>query len=547
MKTLRQRPTVVGRTDDGATIYGIRSVELVLPSGALHFKRLVPCAKCGRKVPGSVVLGPADLDRPATPVFCDRCGRAIDHPSREASRETAPAPEPVVTVGAVDDGRLAAVEAQLAELAARVAALPAAAPEAVAARDLADLRAGVTDMIDATAHALHAALRDGLDHLGAEIAAHSHAEIEETLARELVEVGTNLAGALTQGLDRFRSEMASLQQRVDESAARSEMEQVAEATRELAQAQRDLDQKVSDLGIQVSALPGFDPEAVGGRELAELRARVVETIGADHAQLRGELAEGLGVLRAEIGHLEQRSQDEVASVAALLEAQRKELTEALHDVAQEAAAQQRIEGEPASHSHTEIEERLARELAGMGTSLAAALSQGLEHVRSEMASLQRRADESAGRSEMDREMAELRARVVETIGAEDAQLRNELAGGLDALRAEIVLLGQRSQDELASVAALLDAQRKELTEALHDVAQETLMAVAEPLRDLTKAREEFERRVEALTASAKAAAAWLHALEQKVSRPAQKRRPPRALVESLEQQLLEAEKRLGQL
>jgi len=74
-----------------------------------------------------------------------------------------------------------------------------------------------------------------------------------------------------------------------------------------------------------------------------------------------------------------------------------------------------------------------------------------------------------------------------------------------------------------------------------------LLAVAEPLRDLTKAREEFERRVEALTASARATAARLHGLEQKAQRPVRKRRPPKALVESLEQQLRDAEERLGQL
>lgn len=142
----------------------------------------------------------------------------------------------------------------------------------------------------------------------------------------------------------------------------------------------------------------------------------------------------------------------------------------------------------------DIEERLARELVEVGTNLAAALTQGLDHLRSELAAVQRRVD-----------------------------------------------------DELASVAALLEAQRKELTEALHDVAQETLMVVAEPLRDLTKAREEIERRVGVLNASANAAASRLHALEQTVTRPAPKRRPAKALMESLEQQLREAEERLGQL
>jgi hypothetical protein len=342
LKTLRQRPTVGGRSDDGATVYAVRDVELVLPPGASHFKRLVPCAKCGRRVPGSVVLGPADLDRPATPLFCGRCGQAVERRTREPSRETAetPAPAPpqdappVVTGSAVDDGRLAAVEAQLAELLSR-----APAPDETAGEPR---------------------------RLSEQVAAQLQAQ---------------------------RAELANLAASV--AALRAGMRELGESNRALDHARGELDQRMVELAAQVTALPAAVPETVTAQ---------------DHAQLRGELAEGLGLLRAEIGHLEQRSQDEVASVAALLE-----------------------------------------------------------------------------------------------------------------------------------------TQRKELTEALHDVAQETLLAVAEPLRDLTKAREEFERRVEALTASARAAAARLQGLEQKAQRPVRKRRPPKALVESLEQQLRDAEERLGQL
>lgn len=489
-KTLRQRPTVVGRTDDGVTVYEIRSVRLVFRPGASHFNRLVTCAKCGRQVPGSPVLAPSDLERPANPVFCDRCVRSPVPPRPEAPRETedprapaAPPPPLAAMEGAVEAGRLAAVEAQLAEVRAEirelgesnqalddaqraidqriveltgwVAGRPVADPEAVAARDLADLRAGVTDMIDSTAQALHAALREGLDHLRAEIASvqqrvdeesaagseigqHHHAEIEEKLARELVGVGTSLADALTQGLDHLRSEMASLQGRVDQAAARSEIEGVIEVNGELTQVQRDLGQKVSELAAQLAALPRTDPEATGDRGLADPRASMVDTIGV------------------------------------------------------------------------------------------------------------------------------------------------ELAERLELLSTEIRLVEQRSQAELAAVAASLETQRKELTEALHDVAHETLMSVAEPLRDLTKAREDFERRleslqrrtqedqrrVEALNASTDAGASKLHALEQKIHAsvqrlihpaeagsetravgpaPAVERRPPGALMESLERQLREAEERLGQL
>jgi hypothetical protein len=62
LRTLRQRPTVVGRTDTGETVYDIRSVRVVLPAGAAHFHRLVPCARCGRDVRGTALVSSADLD-----------------------------------------------------------------------------------------------------------------------------------------------------------------------------------------------------------------------------------------------------------------------------------------------------------------------------------------------------------------------------------------------------------------------------------------------------------------------------------------------------
>ena len=250
----------------------------------------------------------------------------------------------------------------------------------------------------------------------------------------------------------------------------------------------------------------------------------------------------------------------------------------------------------------EIETRLARELADLRASLAPMvdataqpLHAALDQLRSQIAAMQQRIDdEAAARSEVGalvelnrRDLGELAGQLAPLtgdeavrladlsarLGAEGTQLRVEFANGLQLLRAEIASVEQRSRDEFAEVTTLLEGLRKELTDAVHDVAHETLMAVAEPLRDLTKAREEFElrlesiqqkahedrRRVEALNASAGAGASRLHALEQKLhtsmqrlihqagANPEAERRPSGALLDSLDRQLREAEERLGQL
>lgn len=341
LKTLRQRPTLVGKTEDGAAVYEVRSVRLVLTPGSTHFKRLVTCAKCGRDVPGSSVLAPADLDRPANPVFCDRCAQSSGPPTPEVPRERegppAPAPvvaSPVVAQGAVDTRRLAAVEAQLVEVLARVASPAESAGElqrlsgqvadllrgqnaelAKLSASVAQVRAEVRELGES--HRALALVQRDLDQRMVELESHPGAEIETTLATEFADVRASLRAMIDDGLEHLRSEVASLQQRVDdESAARLGLSELAESTRAVARAQGDLDQRLGDLAAHVAALAGLDPEAAGAGELAELRAGVAGALGA-------------------VESLEQRSRAELAAVAALLEAQRKDLTEALHDVAHE--------------------------------------------------------------------------------------------------------------------------------------------------------------------------------------------------------------------
>ena len=570
LRTLRQRPTLVGQTDEGAAVYQVRSVRLLLAPGAAHFRRLVTCAKCGRDVPGSPILAPGDLERPANSVFCDRCVRSPLPPRQEVPRESAdppvlvptPAAPPGVTDENVGDLQrlseqiadlLGGQNADLAKLSASVAGVRAEMRELAESNQAlarqqqeldqriaglaADVAAHPGAMVDTTAEQLQAAV----DQLRSQIAslhqrmddeaasrsdvgalaestralAQRDAEIETTLARELADLRSSLAPTvdaaaqpLHAALDRLRSEIASLQQRTDgDAAVRSEVGALAESTRALALARDDLSRKVQELAAQVQTPRDAEIETSLAAELVDIKASLAPMVDATTDPLHAALDQ----LRSQIAALQQRIDDEATArseVGALVELNRSDLGE------------------------------LAGQLAPLT---------GDEAVR----------------------LADLSAR----LGAEDTQLRVEFADGLQLLRAEIASVEQRSRDEFAEVTTLLEGLRKELTDAVHDVAHETLMAVAEPLRDLTKAREEFERRlesiqqkaeedrrrVEALNASAGAGASRLHALEQKLQTSIQRlihqaganseaeRRPSGALLDSLDRQLREAEERLGQL
>lgn len=438
MRTLRQRPAVVGRTDDGATVYEVRSIRLVLSPGATHFQRLVTCARCGREVPGSFILGPADLDRPSNPVFCDRCVRSPLPARPEVSRERAPAP--------------VAPPAPAPE--------PPGGPEVDHARRLTILEAQLAEVLSRLASPADAGELERLSEQVADVVRGQNAELAKTDAS-----------------------VAEL---------RADMHELGESNRALAGVQGQLDGRMVELGAQVNAHPGPDIDATLHRALDAFRAEVRIMIDAAAQPLQVVLADALDQLRSEVASLRQRIDDESAALA---------------------------RGDPG----------IARELA------------------------------------------ELRARMSHT---------DDVAAALELLRAELSNLEQRRRDEGAALAALLEAQRRELTQALHDVAHETLLSVAEPLRDLTKARDEFERRLqalqrtaeeeqlrlEALSTSAAAGASRLEALEQELQTSVQRlidqvdanrerrekpaprlRRPPGLLLESLERQLREAEERLGKI
>lgn len=284
LRTLRQRAAVVGRTEEGETVYEIRSVRLVLGAGANYFSQLVRCSKCGRAVPGPPVLTPADLDHAPNPVFCSRCSAGtstppppvrgvVDQPAPALAEVDEPvaAPEP-------EDGRLAAVETQLAVALAQLRAMAAAAAEAEADRER--LRAAVAALEARLAAAVQET--SGRGELRAEVAG---------LARRI----DDQAAALTAQLETHRQEGANELHEV----AQDTMGALAEPLRALTSAHEETDRRLASLAAWAAASAARQDavEQKVNDALAELRA-LVEAERAKQAALRKRSGEKSGLLDA---------------------------------------------------------------------------------------------------------------------------------------------------------------------------------------------------------------------------------------------------------
>ena len=213
LRTLRQRPTVVGRTSDGRTVFEVRSVRLVLGAGAPYFHKLVQCAKCGCELTGPAVLTPADLDQPTNARVCDLCVRSAVPAYRSPEKRpqepsAAPAPprdavaEEPEAAGPVDDERVALVDARLAEMTARLAAL-----------------AGIDERVRRLSQRVDDVLKDQQGQLGVLAASLGH--VRERLATE---VQAGMAAATVDG-ERGRVQaalaegLASLEHRIEVQAS----------------------------------------------------------------------------------------------------------------------------------------------------------------------------------------------------------------------------------------------------------------------------------------------------------------------------------------
>ena len=242
LRTLRQRPKVVGETRSGDPVFEVRSVRLVLRDEAAHFSRLTQCSKCGREVPGAPVMGPADLDRPAHSLICKDCVRAsVDagprQPERRAANAEPPAPPPPPPATErsapegpqpVDDVRLAAVEVQLEAAVSRLAEL------AELGRD------------ESTESRLHEALLRGLADIRAEVMAASEGGGAARASPTDDEARKN-ADVLAHVVRAQQGQLAALSAALDET--RAAMERQAEWNQAQAGAQAEVDRRL-DEGVE---------------------------------------------------------------------------------------------------------------------------------------------------------------------------------------------------------------------------------------------------------------------------------------------------------
>ena len=327
LRTLRQRPKMVGETRNGDPVFEVRSVRLVLREDAGHFSRLAECSKCGREVPGAPVMSPADLDRPPHSVICKDCVRASVaasplQPERrpvtpKAPKAPATEPEnrPSESIEPADDARFAAMELQLQEAMSRLAELAdvqrdestESRLEEALRKGLADIRAQVLEAsegspartdVEALAQLVQAQQRQ-LVSLSA-VLDETRAEVKR-LAESDPESRTAQAGTDVAGLEeRLRGDVTTLTRLVETlrgdiegplgTSAQNGMAMVVQAIQELARGRDEVKASVEDLladagGAQARAdALASAIEAIGGR-LQELELRMEKSIDGLSAAL----------------------------------------------------------------------------------------------------------------------------------------------------------------------------------------------------------------------------------------------------------------------
>ncbi len=223
LRTFRQIPNVVAATAAGEPIYEIRSVRLVLNDNAAHFSRIVACSKCGLGVVGPAVMSPADLDHPVNAMICGNCVGAASLAPFSADQAEAAGGSPAPPVGAPepqppepepeppDDGRIAALERQVAELTSALQAQ----------------RSSVDAAIEGRAQIIGGELAEALVDVRLSIAALDRDDgarievIEKALAERGAEIADlhDLHAALDAGLGQLRSELTRVRSTSSELAA----------------------------------------------------------------------------------------------------------------------------------------------------------------------------------------------------------------------------------------------------------------------------------------------------------------------------------------
>ena len=308
LRTLRQRPKVVGTTGDGEPVYEVRSVRLLLQGQSAHFSRLVPCERCGRDQAGSTVLSPADLEAPPRPVICADCVRSAGVTSvweREAARPPTgrPAPrapkpaEPTKPVAAppAHGERLASLEKRLQTVGERVAELGR----------LAVAQQATLDERRQSEEAALAGLRAAIAQVAAEVTsvAEGNAGRIATFESQLRDSVTGLAKLI----DAQREDLSALVAAMDR--ARSEIGRLAEADTRLAQAQHRVEERAA-AAAAAEAPSWADHAASLDHRVEELGARLSQVMARIDAleDAAGQRDGRLGALEARVdGLVDQRA------------------------------------------------------------------------------------------------------------------------------------------------------------------------------------------------------------------------------------------------
>jgi uncharacterized coiled-coil DUF342 family protein len=305
LRTLRQRPKIVDHRSNGDPIFEVRSVRLVLRGNADHFNRLAECSKCGREVPGAPVLAPPDLDRPTNSVICKDCVRAaavsapwqpagprLESPALDPAPATPVTPEPAaVAAPAVDDLRLAAVEAQLESALSRLTELAS-----VQAAESFDRRRGD----EATEERVREALAQGLVDVRAETGASAAAlqrlaALEAHVQQSFASVAELVAGQ--------RNELAAMRAAMVE--VRTQIRQLAESSRAVDGMHQELGRRLVDAEARLAAQPTVDQlSEVVDQRIAAAQVGLVRSVDAQQAEL--QVAQAIDEMRQARDHLQQR-------------------------------------------------------------------------------------------------------------------------------------------------------------------------------------------------------------------------------------------------
>ena len=413
LRTLRQLPKVVGETSTGEPIVEVRSVRLVLREGAAHFSRMATCSKCGREVPGAPVLSPGDLDHPPHPVICRDCVRTaapVLHPDR---RSVPGAPEP-----------------EAAE-----AAVPEPGPTD-AERDRADSEKALDERMEAT--------RTELRSLAAQELARVREDVDRMMKGVVARLGLTSAtdpGRLQALETRIETEVAQLRAALDEQAARAASsadaftlgEELVDGREEL---RRDVESRLQQLGH------AFDAATAGAAAHA---ARVEEELGRriDAWTERGApQARWLDDLEARVGQLQGTLDAQAARTAAngeklaVLERQLDERTTSLVDRLDRQAERSRRPAPDTGRLHAleqrldEAMERLAALVESQRLEFDEGVRDGLTEVRSAVAALEKGTSERVDAVEQAAAQRALEA-------AELGELQATLDTGLGELRSEL--------------------------------------------------------------------------------------------------------------